>query len=132
MALNSGSITSVVSSAKNLEGSLSPKLKLTGELTPKKDFTGNIMATVLKGLDAYEIAKLNGFTGTVEEWLSSLHGEGIQIEVLEDTSDAFVIKIFNSETEVITPNLRTAQLRPMTFDEIDEIIEEVSDNGLFG
>ena len=43
--------------------------------------TGRITETVLKGLSAYEVAVKNGYTGTEEEWLQTLNGDGLGLTV---------------------------------------------------
>ena len=43
--------------------------------------TGMITETVLKGLSAYEVAVKNGYTGTEEEWLLTLNGDGLGLTV---------------------------------------------------
>lgn len=68
--------------------------------------TGTLMSNMVRGYSAYEIAVQNGFEGTVEEWLSSLVGESVQIEVVEDTSSSYILKFTVGDQEVVTPNLR--------------------------
>jgi hypothetical protein len=49
---------------------------IIGTLSAGNTITGNLGAVLGKdGLSAYEIAKVNGFEGTEEEWLASLKGE---------------------------------------------------------
>ena len=43
--------------------------------------TGSLINTILKGKSAYEIAVANGFIGTEKEWLDSLAGDDIHIEM---------------------------------------------------
>jgi hypothetical protein len=45
---------------------------LTGELSQAANLSGNLSNQTLRGYDAYEVAVLNGFQGTVSEWLESL------------------------------------------------------------
>ena len=63
-----GSITNYSS----LTGKVEQKTKFNGAITSGSKLSGSIMATVLKGLSAYEIAVRNGYTGTEEEWLDYL------------------------------------------------------------
>lgn len=61
------------------------------------------------GKSAYEIAVEEGYSGTEEEWLASLHGEdgfSPTIEVYESTSERYVLKITTAEGEYLTPNLK--------------------------
>lgn len=54
---------------------------LTGSQTVDLNLDLSVAAN---GLSAYEIALINGFTGTEEEWLASLHGaDGVGTEDLE-------------------------------------------------
>ena len=46
--------------------------------------TGYITETLLKGLSAFEIAVKNGYTGTEEEWLLTLNGDGIGLTVKDN------------------------------------------------
>lgn len=68
--------------------------------------TGQLMTNMVRGYSAYEIAVQEGFEGTVEEWLASLVGESVQIEVVEDTENSYILKFTVGDESVITPNLR--------------------------
>ena len=46
--------------------------------------TGYITETLLKGLSAFEIAVKNGYTGTEEEWLLTLNGDGLGLTVRDN------------------------------------------------
>ena len=70
-------ITGIISKTSNITGTVNSKAQLSGNASNSKTISGNIMATVLKGLSAYEVAVKNGFVGTEEEWLQSLVGNGI-------------------------------------------------------
>lgn len=51
-------------------------MSLEGNITSKQSLKGNIgIRQGIDGKSAYEIAVENGFEGTEEEWLDSLHGE---------------------------------------------------------
>ena len=45
----------------------------------------------LRGYNAYEVAVINGFSGTEEEWLASLQGRGISNIRMEDVNDNIII-----------------------------------------
>ena len=66
-----GSITNYSS----LTGKVEQKTKFSGAITSGSKLSGSIMATVLKGLSAYELAVLHGYTGTEEEWLEYIRGK---------------------------------------------------------
>jgi hypothetical protein len=50
-------------------------VKVKGEDGPAATITGVDGKDGVDGLSAYEIAKNNGFVGTEQEWLASLHGQ---------------------------------------------------------
>ena len=68
--------------------------------------TGQLMTNMVRGYSAYEIAVQNGFEGTVEEWLASLVGESVEIEVVEDTDSSYILRFTVGDESVTTPNLR--------------------------
>lgn len=84
-----------------ISGKLSNYSGIMGTVTARSQISGNIMATVLKGLSAYDVAIQEGFSGTVEEWLESLVGNGI--ESVEMDNDGFLILHFTDETDYKTP-----------------------------
>lgn len=59
-----------------LNGTLSDQTdNLKGILSKTENLKGNLSNETLRGYSAYEIAIQNGFIGTEEEWLNSLHGK---------------------------------------------------------
>lgn len=58
-----------------IPGTVNMKSNIIGTVNAKEAVNGTIMATILKGLSAYEVAVANGFEGTEEEWLASLKGD---------------------------------------------------------
>lgn len=68
--------------------------------------TGQLMTNMIRGYSAYEIAVQEGFEGTVEEWLASLVGDSVEIEVVEDTSSSYILRFTVGDEVVTTPNLR--------------------------
>lgn len=97
-------ISGTLSSSSSLSGTINPKVRLKGTVSPSVDMSGNIMTTVLKGLSAYEVAKVNGYKGTVEEWLDSLIGNGIASTVMN--SDYTLTINFTDGTSFTTLPLR--------------------------
>lgn len=82
---------------------------LTGSMSTVEDLTAEISPSSIgrDGKSAYEIAVDNGFSGTVLEWLQSLHGEkgdpGIQGVPGKDGSDATVdLTDYAKKSEIIT------------------------------
>ena len=73
--MSDGIINGTITQSSSLSGTINQKDQISGTVAPSIDLDGNIMATVLKGLSAYDIAVLHGFTGTEEEWLEYLQGE---------------------------------------------------------
>ena len=45
---------------------------------------GRIVETLLRGMSAYEIAVKKGYTGTEEEWLLTLNGDGLGLTVKDN------------------------------------------------
>lgn len=84
-----------------IDGRLYDAKNVTGTVTAKGNMSGNIMYTVLKGLSDYDIAVKNGFTGTEEEWLESLIGNGIETAVFND--DNTLTLIFTNGESYTTP-----------------------------
>lgn len=75
--------------------------KISGTLSSSANMSGNIMATVLKGLSAYEVAVKNGFVGSEEEWLESLIGNGIDSATINQD---YTLTIFYTDgTSYTTP-----------------------------
>ena len=68
--------------------------------------TGQLMTNMIRGYSAYEIAVQEGFEGTVEEWLASLVGDSVEIEVVEDTPSSYILRFTVGDEVVTTPNLR--------------------------
>ena len=67
-----------------MDGTVASNKKLVGTLSSGNSLTGH--ASMLQGKSAYEIAVANGFEGTEQEWLESLHGEsGVYIGETEPT-----------------------------------------------
>lgn len=51
--------------------------KYVGRLCPEIDLAGVINNEFYRGYSAYELAVKEGFDGTLEEWLASLHGQPV-------------------------------------------------------
>ena len=63
-----------------LRGTLSAPSNLQGTVSePLQIMSGVLANSALRGYSVYDIAVLNGYTGTEEEWLESLKGEKLQI-----------------------------------------------------
>lgn len=108
------SITDVeVNSSKHLICTMSDGNTIdAGEVPTVKGDTGEPGADGNDGKSAYEIAVDEGYVGTEEEWLASLHGadgeDGYspEIYVKESTADRYVLTITTSDNEFDTPNLK--------------------------
>ena len=68
-------INGTITQSSGISGTVDQKEQMSGVISPSIDLEGNIMATVLKGLSAYELAVLHGYTGTEEEWLEYIRGK---------------------------------------------------------
>lgn len=79
-----------------LHGSVEPIFEVRGKLT---------VAKFLQGFSAYEVAVINGFSGTEEEWLASLKGahgdDGRGIKKVEITASAYTITYTDNTTETM-------------------------------
>lgn len=58
-----------------LKGSLSTPKVLRGMVSGAASLSGKISNATLQGYSAYDIAVMEGYVGTEEEWLASLKGE---------------------------------------------------------
>ena len=94
-------INGKVSNYGSVDGTITTNKRVSGTLSSSTDLSGNIMATILKGLSAYDVAVENGFTGTVEEWLQSLVGNGI--ESVNIDSQGILTIYFTDNTSYSSP-----------------------------
>lgn len=87
--------------------------------------TGTLSGDLVRGFSAYDIAKELGFTGTVEEWLSSLVGESVHVSVLVDNDLNYILQFTTSEQTITTPNLRAnlPEITPISNSSIESIFE---------
>ena len=99
--MSNGVIQGTISNAADVTGSVKSSGTLGGKINPSKKITGNIMETVLRGLSVYEIAVKNGYTGTEEEWLATLIGNGI--ESVNMDSDGYLTIYFTDNTSYTSP-----------------------------
>lgn len=73
------SLVGTLSTASNMTGKISPPQILSGIVSDATRFTGKLSNSTLRGYSAYDIAVLEGYTGTEEEWLETLKGERIEL-----------------------------------------------------
>lgn len=67
-------------------------MSLEGKTTATQKLRGRInRLEKLQGYSAYEVAVINGFEGSEEEWLASLKGRGISDIRMEDGGDKFIL-----------------------------------------
>lgn len=78
---------------------------INGNMNYGEDVSGSLATSVLRGLSAYEVAVKAGYSGTVDEWLASLIGDSVQIEVVQDDTTAYILKFISGDQTVVTPNL---------------------------
>ena len=103
--MNDNNIIGTIKNKGLISGSIHPKSSLKGSITTSSDLSGNIMYTMLKGLSAYEVAvMMDGYDGTVEEWLESLIGNGIESAVMNN--DYTLTLNFTDGTNFTTSSLR--------------------------
>ncbi len=109
------SITNVeVNSSKHLICTMSDGTSVDAGLVPTvKGDDGEKGDDGADGKSAYEIAVEQGYSGTEEEWIASLHGEdgedgfSPEIYVKESSSDRYVLTIVTKDSEYDTPNLKS-------------------------
>lgn len=109
------SITDVeVNSSKHLICTLSDGNTIdAGEVPTIKGDDGEKGDDGADGKSAYEIAVEQGYSGTEEEWIASLHGEdgedgfSPEITVKESSSERYVLTITTKDSEYDTPNLKS-------------------------
>lgn len=101
----------------DLQGSIYAEQTLTGSIdtgsvtlsgaihSSEGGFMGTILPSAIRGYSNYELAVQNGFVGTLEEYLQSLVGESVQIEVVKDSDTEFILSFTVGEETVTTPNL---------------------------
>ena len=94
----SDSIQVTINELSHLTGSIGSKGALSGTLRSSGNLTGSLQVAMLNGKSAYEIAVKNGFEGTEEEWLDSLHGRAATIEV-GTVTEGSPVSITNSGDE---------------------------------
>lgn len=95
-------------------------------VSDRGSITGNIMQTILVGLSAYEVAVKNGFVGTEQEWLDSLMGESVEVSVIKDTREEYVLSFTVGEDTIITPNLKgNVELTPEQLEVIIQNVEAI-------
>lgn len=73
------SLVGTLSTASNMTGKISPPQILSGIVSDATRLTGKLSNSTLRGYSAYDIAVLEGYTGTEEEWLETLKGERIEL-----------------------------------------------------
>ena len=93
----------LVSSGININGEILNKglqngiSNIKGKIISKINIDGKVSNKALQGYSAYQIAVLNGFEGTEEEWLASLKGESgrsivdIVLTASENNIDVYTI-----------------------------------------
>ena len=57
---------------------------MIGKLGDVEPLIGTFEGETLRGYDAYTIAVMHGFEGTIEEWLASLKGEPGSLDGLDE------------------------------------------------
>lgn len=80
-----------------MDGTVASNKKLVGTLSSGNSLTGRV--SMLQGKSAYEIAVANGFEGTEQEWLESLHGDsGVYVGENEPADPSVIVWINPSGT----------------------------------
>lgn len=93
-------------------------------LTTDVEVTGNIVDTILKGYSAYELAIKNGFVGTEQEWLASLHGKPVYVRVLVEMDDVYILEFYDDDKTLFkTPNLKGPAGKPSPSAKFEDSIQ---------
>lgn len=69
------SITGKINKEQEIYGKINNHQSIQGKIDGSQEVCGIISNTILRGYSAYDVAILNGYKGTEEEWLASLHGK---------------------------------------------------------
>ena len=107
-----------------MPGSIASLKTIRGQISTVQSISGSLKETFLHGLSAYELAVKEGFEGTLEEWLSSLVGYSVTVEVVTDTADEYVLDIHTKDEVIRTPNLKSTPVKGVDYftnDDINEI-----------
>ena len=79
-----GTLSGTEESPPELIGTLSRSLSiLTGALSHPDTLAGRLSNEALRGYSAYDIAVIEGYEGTEEEWLESLKGEKLEFRNID-------------------------------------------------
>lgn len=95
---------------------------ISGRLSSSDNISGNLSNLGIKGDSAYSVALKNGFEGSEEEWLESLKGQSVEVEVI-NSENGFLLKFDSAYGELITPEIYTNDYSPITIEQIDELLE---------
>ena len=100
------SLTGSVEKNKELQGSVKEKFTMTGKLNGLE---------FIQGHSAFEVAVINGFAGTEEEWLASLKGksgnDGRGIARVEIGENAFLVTYTDNTVETVPFHVETSVAR---------------------
>lgn len=102
-------------------------MKLVGKLSQVSKTNGTLTNSVLRGYSAYQVAVLNGFIGTEEEWLESLKGENnvgsVDWENVHHKPDEFPPEEHSHDDEYLDKELAVSQDDRISNLDIEEIFK---------
>lgn len=122
-------LTGSASIANELHGSASTENELQGNLGSGRELQGSVESggevrgkmsslEMIRGHSAFEVAVINGFSGTEEEWLASLKGksgnDGRGIKKVEITASAYTITYTDNTSETIPVHSSVARISEIT------------------
>lgn len=114
----------------DMNGNVEATSSLNGSIMNAESLSGMIaLPDILRGYSNYELAVQNGFEGTVEEYLRSLVGESVVIDIVENTPISYILSFSVGEESVITPNLIRGQVHCATTAEWNSHRDIVSEAG---
>lgn len=105
--------------AETMQSHILPGNSIRGRVSSSGSVRGTLNGLEkIQGYSAYEVAVINGFEGTVEEWLASLKGangnNGRGIAKIEQTANGLTITYTDNTTETIPVNTSVARVSEIT------------------
>lgn len=76
VSVTSNDVSGTLAGQESVSGTVGGSYELSPALSAQQTVRGNLSRLkTMRGYSAFEVAVINGFRGTVEEWLESLKGE---------------------------------------------------------
>ena len=137
------SLTGSASMTNELQGSVESGGEVRGKMNSLDEIHGSVesggevrgkmsVLKTLRGYSAYEVAVINGFSGTEEEWLASLKGdpftyEDLTEEQIEEMTEEVASKVDTSLIEYAKEAGEAAEQAKQSAQEAQEAVESAKD-----